>query len=156
MFGFFCRKKGIDLYAPVEGKVVDLTEVPDAIFSQKMMGDGIAIEPTGSLLMAPCDGRIAFISETKHALAIITGGVEVLMHIGIDTVELDGQAFDVHVKINDEVKKGDKLITFDHEVITKSGKLLITPVVVINMDKVKKLDKYMNDSSDKILTIEMK
>lgn len=156
MFSFFCKKKEIEIYAPIEGKVVDITEVPDAIFSQKMMGDGVAIEPSGNVLIAPCDGKIALVSETKHALAITTGGLEVLMHIGIDTVELNGQGFDVHVKANDEIKKGDKLITFDRDFITENGKPLITPVVIINMDKVKKIDKHMNNSSNKLFTVEMK
>lgn len=156
MFGFFTKKKGIDLYAPVEGKVVDITEVPDAIFAQKMMGDGIAIEPAGDVLTAPCDGKIALISETKHALAIVSNGVEVLMHIGIDTVDLNGQGFDVAVKVNDEVKKGDKLVTIDRGFITECGKSLLTSILIINMENVKKLDKYLGGSSDKILTAVMK
>lgn len=155
MFSFFARKRGIDLYAPIEGKVVDITEVPDAIFAQKMMGDGVAIEPTGSVFTAPCDGKIALISGTKHALAIVSGGMEVLVHIGIDTVDLNGQGFEVAVKVNDDVKKGDKLVTIDREFIMKSGKSLLTPIVIINMEKVKKLNKYIGDSSSKIFTAVM-
>lgn len=156
MFSFFSRKKGLEIYAPIEGTVVDITKVPDAIFSQRMMGDGIAIEPTGNVLRAPLDGRVALVSETKHAIALSSEGLELLMHIGIDTVELNGQGFEVHVNVNDEVKKGDKLITFDRAFILESGKPLITPIVIINMDKVKKLEKHLHDAANRVLTIEMK
>lgn len=149
-------KKSIAIYAPLKGRVVDITEVPDPTFSQKMMGDGIAIEPESNVLVAPCDGEIALVAETKHAVAISSNGMELLMHIGLDTVELEGKPFDVHVKAGDKVKQGDKLVTFDRDMITAAGKKLITPVLLINMDQVENADKHMNDASGKILTVKMK
>lgn len=157
MFNFFSKKnKDIEVFAPIKGKVVDITEVPDQVFAEKMMGDGVAIEPAEDTIKAPCDGRVALISGTKHAVAIECEGVEILMHIGLDTVELNGEGFEVHVKVDDMVKKGDPLISFDRAFITSKGKPLITPVVIVNMaDKVKKLEKHLEDGS-KIFTIQVK
>ncbi len=157
MFGLFQRKKEtLFIAAPIKGTVMDITAVPDAVFSDKMLGDGIGIEPEGNVIMAPCDGKIILVAKTLHAVAIEVQGIEILIHIGMDTVELGGEGFTAHVKTGDSVKKGDPLISFDREYISKQGKLLITPVVITNMEKVKKLEKLYNSVDGVIMGIELK
>jgi len=156
MFGLFNKKK-IEIYAPVLGKVIDITEVEDAVFSSKMLGDGFAVEPEVDCILAPCDGQIVLLAGTKHAVAIEKDGVQILIHVGLDTVELNGAGFEVHIKENDSVKQGDKLITFDRNYILSQEKKLTTIVVLTNMaDKVKNVVKTLEDSSGKILVIEPK
>lgn len=156
MFKFFSHKK-IVVFAPVKGSVFDITKVPDAVFSQKMMGDGIAVEPENDMVLAPCDGRVLLISSTKHAIAIESEGVELLIHIGLDTVDLEGQGFDVLVETGSHVKKGEPLITFDREYIQAQKKILTTMMVITNMDDaVKNLEKHLNDPSGKVLTVALK
>ncbi len=157
MFSFFKKKKSLDIFAPVKGKVLDITDVPDMVFSQKMMGDGVAIEPENDIVVAPCGGKIILISNTKHAIAIESEGVEFLIHIGLDTVELDGKGFESFVEANDIVKKGDKPLKFDRENITAQGKLLTTSIVITNMkDKVESLDKDYTSSDGKVFTVQIK
>ncbi|SEJ96975.1 PTS system, glucose-specific IIA component [Propionispira arboris] len=156
MFGLFNKKK-FEIYAPVLGKVIDITEVEDAVFSSKMLGDGFAVEPETDCILAPCDGQIVLLAGTKHAVAIEKDGVQILIHVGLDTVELNGAGFEVHIKENDSVKQGDKLITFDRNYILSQEKKLTTIVVLTNMaDKVKNVVKTLEDSSGKILVIEPK
>ena len=156
MFGLFNKKK-IEIYAPVLGKVIDITEVEDAVFSAKMLGDGFAVEPEADCILAPCDGQVVLLAGTKHAVAIEKNGVQILIHVGLDTVELNGAGFEVHIKENDSVKQGDKLITFDRNYILSQEKKLTTIVVLTNMaDKVKNVVKTLEDNSGKILVIEPK
>ena len=119
----------------MNGKVIPLEAVEDDVFSQKILGDGIAIEPSEGKLFAPCDGKIDTIFKTKHAVNMVSKeGVEILMHIGIDTVKLEGKYFETHVNDGQTVKRGDLLITFDKEAIQAAGYLLITPLLVCNTD----------------------
>ncbi len=156
MFGFF-NKKELETYAPIAGKIIDITEVPDQVFSSKMMGDGFAIEPETDVVVAPCDGTVALVAATKHAVAIESQGVQILIHIGLDTVDLQGQGFTAHVKENDMVKKGDPLITFDRDYIVAQEKPLTTMMVITNMDeKVKIIKKNLVDNMGPILAIEIK
>jgi PTS system glucose-specific IIA component len=158
MFGLFQRKKEkLLISAPIKGKVIDITDVPDAVFAGKMMGDGVGIEPEGNVITAPCDGKVILVAKTLHAVAMEVQGVEILIHIGMDTVELEGQGFTAHIGAGDVVKKGDPLISFDREYISKQGKLLITPVVITNMEpKVKRLEKQFNSLDGVIMRIELK
>lgn len=97
------------------------------------MGNGIAIEPTDNKVYAPFDGEIEFIAESKHAIGLKSeDGVELLIHVGMDTVQMDGKGFDVKVKANEKVKAGELLLEFDKEAIQKAGYSLITPVVITN------------------------
>lgn len=156
MFGFFNKKK-LETYAPIAGKIIDITEVPDEVFSTKMMGDGFAIEPETDVVVAPCDGTVALVAATKHAVAIESQGVQILIHIGLDTVDLQGQGFTAHVKENDMVKKGAPLITFDRDYIVAQEKPLTTMMVITNMDeKVKTIKKNLADYMGPILAIEVK
>lgn len=125
----------LTIYTHMNGKVIPLEAVEDDVFSQKILGDGIAIEPSEGKLFAPCDGKIDTIFETKHAVNMVSKeGVEILMHIGIDTVKLEGKYFETHVNDGQTVKRGDLLITFDKEAIQAAGYLLITPLLVCNTD----------------------
>lgn len=109
-------KKDNDICSPVKGTCVDITEVKDEAFSSKMMGDGVAIVPNESVIYAPCDGVLTMVFPTKHALGIrLDDGVELMVHIGVDTVNLNGEGFVSYVKQNQRVKKGMKLISFDEQ-----------------------------------------
>jgi PTS system glucose-specific IIA component len=158
MFNLFSKKKKkLTIYAPVAGKVMDVTEVPDAVFAGKMMGDGVGIEPEGNVIAAPCDGKVILIANTLHALAIEAQGVEILIHVGMDTVELGGQGFTSHVKCGDTIKKGDKLISFDREYIIEKGKPLITPIVITNMEQaVVSIEKTLKSADGAVMQIEIK
>ncbi|MBF0544230.1 MAG: phosphoenolpyruvate--protein phosphotransferase [Candidatus Riflebacteria bacterium] len=132
-------KKGtvLSLIAPLSGVLMPIEKVPDPVFSQKLVGDGISIDPTSSDLIAPCDGKIIQIHSAGHALTISTpGGLEIMMHIGLDTVHLKGRGFKGNVKMGDSVKTGDLLITFDPEYLATNAKSLLTQIVITNSDKV--------------------
>ncbi|MDR2386203.1 MAG: phosphoenolpyruvate--protein phosphotransferase [Deltaproteobacteria bacterium] len=119
------------IFAPISGVIVPITEVPDPTFAQKMVGDGIAIDPIEEALCSPCDGRVAQVHPSNHALTIATSnGIEILMHIGIDTVSLKGQGFQALVKEGDTVKLHDKLILFDADFVAKNALSLLTMVVI--------------------------
>ncbi|RKL66583.1 PTS glucose transporter subunit IIA [Salipaludibacillus neizhouensis] len=123
--------------APINGKVVDITEVPDPVFSQKMMGEGIAIEPSDGNVVSPVDGEVVQVFPTKHAIGLKTkSGLELLIHIGLDTVNLDGEGFEAFVKAGDKVKRGDKLVSFDLEIINEKATSTISPLIITNMDEV--------------------
>ncbi|HKP07124.1 MAG TPA: PTS glucose transporter subunit IIA, partial [Microbacterium sp.] len=115
--------------------VVPLSEVPDPVFAGGVMGPGAAIEPVGDTVFSPGAGVIAAAQPTGHAFGIVLdGGVELLIHVGIDTVNLKGEGFDVKVENGDRVELGTPLVTFDRAVIEKAGYPLITPVIVLNAD----------------------
>ena len=154
MFGF--GKKKITVAAPVTGSLIDITDVKDEVFSSKMMGDGFAVEPDGDTVVAPCDGKIVLLANTLHAVALEQDGVQLLIPIGLDTVELDGKGFKPFIKNGDTVKKGDALIQFDRDYLTAQQKPLTTMVVITNMDeRVKNLEKDFNNK-DKVMTIQVK
>ncbi|HLR64587.1 MAG TPA: PTS glucose transporter subunit IIA [Pseudogracilibacillus sp.] len=150
VFNLFKKNKdsGTILKSPLTGKVVPITEVPDPVFSEKMMGEGIAIEPTEGKVLAPCDGKIIQVAPTKHAVGIETAnGEEVLIHVGLDTVNLKGEGFTIHIVENDEVKQGDELITFDLNYITENAPSIITPMVITNSAQLEKEYSYTDESS---------
>ena len=122
-----------EIKSPLSGKVIALSEIDDPVFAGGAMGNGIAIEPTDNKVYAPFDGEIEFIAESKHAIGLKSeDGVELLIHVGMDTVQMDGKGFDVKVKANEKVKAGELLLEFDKEAIKKAGYSLITPVVITN------------------------
>jgi phosphocarrier protein FPr len=121
------------IFAPISGVIVPITEVPDPTFAEKMVGDGIAIDPIEEALYSPCDGTVAQVHPSNHALTIATDdGTEILMHIGIDTVSLKGQGFKAVVAQGDAVKRQDKLILFDADFVAKNATSLLTMVIVTN------------------------
>lgn len=126
----------IVMYSHLNGIVVMLEDVEDEVFSQKILGEGIAVEPTEGKLYAPCDGRVDSVFDTKHAINILSAeGAEVLLHIGIDTVKLGGKHFEAHVSDGQEIKKGDLLISFDIEAIKAEGCKVTTPLIISNTDE---------------------
>lgn len=128
-------QKAITLCAHLNGMVVKLEDVADDVFSQKILGDGIAIEPSQGKLFAPCDGKVDSVFDTRHAVSMVSSdGVEVLLHIGIDTVKLGGKYFEAHVAGGQEVVQGDLLISFDMDAIAGEGYKLTTPLIIANTD----------------------
>ena len=148
MFGFFKKKKqneSLNFVAPVNGKVIELSEVPDPVFAQKMAGDGVAIDTTGDIIVAPCDGELSLIFKTKHAFAMtLDNGIEILVHIGIETVSLKGEGFKQLIEQGTKVKAGTPIIKIDRNFIKSKGLSLITPVLITNPDSVKLIDKKIN------------
>lgn len=129
-------KERMVLVSPLEGKVVPLAEVPDQVFASGALGKGVAVEPSVGKLFAPADGTITTLFLTGHAVGLTTtDGAEILMHIGMDTVSLDGEGFEAAIKQGDTVKKGDLLVSFDIEKIKAAGLPVITPVVVTNTNE---------------------
>ncbi len=125
--------KQVVLFAPVKGFAVPLEKIKDEAFSKRILGEGAAIEPSEGRLYAPCDATVDSVFDTKHAVNLLTDdGLEILLHIGIDTVKLDGKHFEAHVKNGQRVKKGDLLITFDIEKIKGAGYDTTTPMVICN------------------------
>ncbi|MBK1809113.1 PTS glucose transporter subunit IIA [Clostridium sp. YIM B02505] len=133
-------KDGEIVYSPLEGEVRKLSEVNDPTFGQELMGKGMAIEPTRGRVVAPVDGEIVALFNTKHALALKSkDGVEVLIHVGIDTVNLEGRHFKAHVDQGFEVKAGQLLVEFDIEKIRNEGYDVITSVVITNTEDYKEV-----------------
>lgn len=159
MFNFLKKKEeSVILYRPLKGKIIDVADVKDDMFSTGMMGDGVAIEPESETILSPCDGKVLLIPKTLHAVALESiNGAEILIHIGIDTVELEGQGFTCHVSAGDMVRKGDKLISFDRTYIEGEGKALITPIVITNAeDKGIEIHKNIGSNTDIIMELRVK
>lgn len=140
--GFFDKFKkssadnGIVLAAPMKGRCVSIKEVPDPTFGEEILGKGIAVEPEDGHVYAPADGTISTVFPTGHAVGMTTAdGTEILIHIGLDTVELNGGPFELKVESGQQVKKGDLLVVADLEAIRKAGKATITPMVICNTDE---------------------
>mgnify|MGYP003309539114 CR=1 FL=1 len=136
--GFFKNlfsKPGDNLYAPMTGEAVSITEVPDPTFAEGMLGNGIAIEPTEGKVYAPCDATVDMMFTTGHAVSLVADcGAEILIHVGLETVGLEGKCFTVHAENGQKVKKGDLLFVADLEAIQAAGLPTITPVLVCNSD----------------------
>lgn len=147
----------ITINSPLEGELIPLSEVEDEVFSSGAMGQGGAILPTNGELMAPFDGKITATFPTKHAIGLMNeDGVELLIHIGMDTVELNGDHFTSHIENEQEVKQGTSLITFDIEAIKEAGYPIVTPVIVTNTDDFKQVASENSrhvKPGDKIVTV---
>ena len=136
--GFFKKlfgKKTDDFYAPMAGKAVPITEVPDPTFAEGMLGNGIAIEPADGKVYAPCDATVDMMFTTGHAVSLVADcGAEILIHVGLETVSLEGKPFKVLVANGDKVKKGQLLIEVDLEAVKAAGLPTITPMLICNTD----------------------
>jgi phosphocarrier protein FPr len=130
----------VTLLAPLSGIVVPLDRVPDPAFARRLAGDGLALEPLDQRLLAPCDARVLHVHRAGHALTLAASGLEILIHVGLDTVNLNGKGFDSRVKAGDQVRAGDLLLTFDADYIATHARSLITPVIVTNMERVEALE----------------
>ncbi len=139
MFDFL--KKDYSVVAPVSGKVLELSEVPDEVFANKLAGDGVAIDCSEDIIVSPADGVLSIIFKTNHAFAItLDNGVEILVHIGIDTIQVDGEGFQRIAEEGSRIKAGDPIIKVDRKVMEEKGYSLITPVLIANTDRVKSID----------------
>ncbi|QIZ66169.1 PTS sugar transporter subunit IIA [Geobacillus subterraneus] len=142
------------IVAPLSGTIVPLEDVPDPVFAQKMMGDGIAIDPTDGDVVAPVDGEIIQLFPTKHAIGLRSeAGVELLIHVGIDTVSMNGEGFTAYVKAGDRVKRGERLLSVDFSLVREKAKSAVTPIIITNGDALESLEKKAEASATKGETI---
>ncbi|MXQ55241.1 PTS sugar transporter subunit IIA [Shimazuella alba] len=139
----FGKKQEQELFvSPLSGEMIKMEETPDLVFSKKMMGDGVAIIPFDGKVVAPIDGEIIQIFPTKHAIGILSNkGLEILIHIGLETVAMKGEGFTVYVNKNDKIKAGDLLMEFDLELIKKKASSTVTPIVITNGEKIQSIEK---------------
>ena len=138
MFEFIKKQKEMAVYAPMDGVAIKLSDVPDDAFAEKILGDGAAVIPENGNVYSPVDGEIIDITDSKHAFCITTNeGTEMLLHIGIDTVNLKGEGFDVKILSGDKVKAGTKIAEIDLEFLKKNNIKLHTPVILTEPENYK-------------------
>lgn len=141
MFGLFTKKE-IEMYAPVKGESIDLSRVNDQVFAQKMMGDGLAFNMEEGLVCAPCDCEVKMLFPTLHAIGLEANNVEILIHIGMDTVSLNGEGFKAYVKQGDRLKKGQKMIEVDLDLLKEKNIDLCTPMIITSKENIISDRKY--------------
>lgn len=148
MFGLFSKKKSKEVkgfYAIIDGKSIDLSEVDDEMFSNRLLGDGIAIEPTSNTVVSPCDGEITLISETKHAVGLKNkDGIELLIHIGLDTVKLNGVGFEILCKVGDKISVGQPLVNVDRSLLKERNISDSTMMVLVETNGYKISNYHTN------------
>ncbi|MGX0195172.1 PTS sugar transporter subunit IIA [Staphylococcus haemolyticus] len=136
--------KEIEIYAPLTGEYINIEDIPDPVFAQKMMGEGFGINPTEGEVVSPIEGKVDNVFPTKHAIGLkADNGLEILVHIGLDTVQLDGQGFEILVSSGDTVQVGDPLLKFDLEYISNNAKDVISPIIITNSDQTESI--HVND-----------
>lgn len=144
------------VYSPLEGELIPMTEVPDETFASKALGDGVAVIPEKGCVYAPFDGEVEMVYDTGHAIGLVReDGMEVLIHVGINTVELGGKYYTAKVSNGQKIKKGDLLLEFDMDEIAKAGYSLVTPVIVTNSDEYEGLTRKEHgrvEPGDQIIT----
>ncbi|MGF9989096.1 PTS glucose transporter subunit IIA [Bacillus mycoides] len=157
LFGFGSKTNEETIVAPLTGAVKNIEEVPDPVFAGRMMGDGVAIDPTEGVVVSPVDGEIVQLFHTKHAIGIkAKNGTEILIHVGLETVKMEGEGFEAHVSERQAVKAGDKLISFDLELIREKAKSTITPIVITNTDAAESIKTTVGVTATKGSTEVMK
>lgn len=162
MFGLFKKKqeKAHVLGSPAAGKAVSIKDVSDPTFSEGILGDGVAVIPSEGKIYAPADGEIGMVFDTLHAISMMTDfGAEVLIHVGLDTVQMKGDGFEGHVNAGDKVKKGDLLLTVDLEKVKAAGYDIITPMLICNTADYASVEGIFGkevSAGDEILKIEEK
>lgn len=153
----FGKDKNYVINSPIKGQACSLSEVSDPVFREKILGEGLAIKPVTGRAVAPVDGTVGMLFETRHAISIVSEqGTEILIHIGLDTVKLKGDFFKAFVKTGDKVKAGDLLLEFDIEQIQAAGYDIISPIVICNTSAYAEVipDTGRNvNELDRILTI---
>lgn len=156
MFRLF-RKREEVIVSPLTGNVRSLENVPDPVFAQKMMGDGFAIEPTDGVVVSPIHGEVVQVFPTKHAVGLRSDqGLEILIHVGIDTVHMQGEGFEAYVKAGDRVKAGDLLLSFDLTLVQQKAKSSLTPVVITNGDVVSECHREHIEQAERGSTVLMR
>jgi PTS system glucose-specific IIA component len=162
MFGLFKKnkeEKSIIMKSPVVGRCFDISEIPDEVFSSKMLGNGIGFESTEGVLYAPVDGEILQVFPTKHALILKSKeGIEILLHIGIDTVNMKGEGFETYVEKSQQVKAGDKLVTFDNDLIKTKAKSNLSVLVVTDNEIIESIEFNLGtvDKNNEVIVIKLK
>jgi len=160
--GLFKKLLGKDdatskIFSPLVGTVVSLSDVNDPVFAEEMMGKGAAVIPTVGQVFAPCDGEVVTVFRTLHAVTIkADSGAEMIIHVGLETVSLDGQYFEAHVADGEKIKKGDLLLTFDLDQIKAAGFDIVTPIVITNSadyDQVDKTKKKEVSNKDLLISL---
>jgi len=156
MFGFLKRKTR-EIKSPVDGQIIDISSVNDEVFSQKMVGDGVAVIPMSSEFTAPIDGKVTKIFPTNHAYSIRSKkDLEVMVHIGLDTVALEGKGFTRIAQEGDEVKVGDVIIKIDLPYVTEHAKDIVTPIIITDESSFKEIDKKLMIVKAQDLIMEVK
>lgn len=159
MFRFLNKKDIILIYSPVKGKAFNIKNIPDEVFASGMLGAGIGFEASEGTIYSPCAGKIVQLFPTKHAIGILNNqGIEVLIHIGIDTVNLKGKGFESYVKQEDFVKRGDRLISFDPDFIKSNAKSELISMVITNMNVVDNVEAVYGECEpgSEVLKIKLK
>ncbi|MGE8203294.1 PTS beta-glucoside transporter subunit IIBCA [Heyndrickxia sp. NPDC080065] len=153
------EKSDEEILSPLEGTVIALSKVPDPAFASEAMGKGIAIEPTSGRVVSPINGTVTVAFKTKHAIGLVSeSGAEILIHVGIDTVQLDGKYFTFHIKQGDQVKAGDLLVEFDIDQIKEAGYQIVTPIIVTNTSNYKEITATKKESvseQEKLLSLDI-
>lgn len=163
MFGLFKKDKKeqkkpekVIIKSPVNGRCFDVKEIPDEAFSSLMMGNGIGFESSDGVLYAPSDGEVLQVFPTKHAAIIKTNeGLEILLHIGVETVSMKGEGFESFVKKGDRVSAGDKLIAYDIELVKQKAKSTLSPMIITNMDLVNSIDFHYGEVTTDSVVMEV-
>lgn len=155
MFGFLKRKTR-EIKSPVDGQIVTLESVNDEVFSTKMAGDGVAIIPMSNVFTAPIDGIVTKIFSTNHAFSIkSTKDLEVMVHIGLDTVALGGKGFERIANEGDSVKAGDTIIRVDFAYVREQGKDIVTPIIISDESDIKSIEKHFSAVKNQDIIMEV-
>lgn len=154
----FAKDNGIEIAAPVSGKLVSIGEVNDPTFGDEILGKGVAVIPSDNRICSPADGTVTTVFPTGHAAAVTSdAGAEILIHVGLDTVKLNGKHFTIHASEGQKVRKGDLLLEADIEQIKAEGYDIITPVVICNTDEFSKFEMARSgdvSQGDVVLTLQ--
>ncbi|NRD77768.1 PTS glucose transporter subunit IIA [Bacillus sp. BRMEA1] len=147
-FNFFKKTKDLHIFVPVNGEIIPIEEVPDPVFNQKMMGVGAAVVPDHGDIVAPVDGTIIQVAPTKHAVGILAeDGTEILIHVGLDTVALNGEGFQTAVKEGDKVAVGQTLLKVNWDFLKEHVPSIITPIVITNSQDSGKKYSFATDQN---------
>jgi len=162
MFGFFKKnkeEKSTIMKSPVVGRCFDISEIPDEVFSTKMLGNGIGFESTEGILYAPIDGEILQVFPTKHAMILKSKeGIEILLHIGVDTVEMKGEGFEAFVEKGQQVNAGDKLLSFDNDLIKAKAKSNLSVLVLTDNAIMESVEFNLGnvDKNNEVIVLKLK
>lgn len=161
MFGIFKKRSNEELMAMVDGMSIPLEQVNDPAFAEKTLGDGIAIVPEKNVIVSPCDGTLTLVAPTKHAFGMERAdGLELMVHIGIDTVALDGEGFEIHAEVGAAVKKGQPIISYDEQVMKEHGIDMTTMLILLNYEDYEilemKHDVHVQSGKDTVITYRTK